>query len=106
MCADLGISHYVIFDTDTGNQSSANETKKITDALGNDTAKYSAMPNTLEDALGLTKQNRQNWRQILTLLEPISYDDMQTQFPDFVGAAKSFIDDVCGIVPEETPKAA
>lgn len=106
LCSSLGIRYYVIYDTDTENASSDSDTKKILKALDSDPNKYSAMPNSLETSLNLTKKSNQNWRQILELLESLSYEAIKSQFPDFSDALQPFIDQIQGCNAEDKSEAA
>jgi predicted ATP-dependent endonuclease of OLD family len=78
LCKALDIDYFVIFDTDKNNPSSASETKKILTAMGKSSGQHYAFPDTLEAALGTTKQNSENWRHLLSIIVTKDWESIES----------------------------
>ena len=90
LCKSLNISYFTIFDTDKNNTSSATDTAKILEALNNDSTKFKMLPNTLEHSLGTTKKDRDNWKNLLSIIDPFDYETMKVKYPDIANAIETF----------------
>lgn len=78
LCRALDIDYFVVFDTDKNNRSSESETQKILKAIGKSTGQHYAFPDTLEAALGTTKQNSENWRHLISIIETKDWNSIES----------------------------
>ncbi len=89
LCKSLGIGYFTIFDSDPKNPQSKVTTAKIEKAAGSDASKCHPLPGTLESALNTTKQD-ENWRHLLAIVEPLTYAQIGSSYPEACAAIEAF----------------
>ena len=85
----LHVPCFTIFDTDLHGGTSKT-TQKITQELNHDPKRFHALPDSLETALHTTKEDR-NTQHLLSIIAPLKYAQIQTQFPDVANAVEAFM---------------
>ncbi|MCC6962531.1 MAG: AAA family ATPase [candidate division Zixibacteria bacterium] len=96
LCKALRIDYFVIFDTDRNNQCSAADAQKIVSVIEKSQVRHHAFPDTLESALGTTKQSSENWRHLLSVLGENDWPAIKSAHPEFATAVESFLSHLQG----------
>jgi putative ATP-dependent endonuclease of OLD family len=85
----LHINCFAIFDTDI-HGGTAKTTQKIKKELNDDPKRFHGLPDSLEAALKTTKTDR-NTQHLLSIITPLDYSQISSQFPEIAEAAEAFV---------------